>query len=46
MYTVEYFLCQSEHFKSVFAGGMLAGYAPETVRIDHVGFGVVQGEDK
>ena len=40
------FLCQSDHFKSVFAGGMQAGYAPESVRIDHVGFGVVQGEDK
>ena len=45
-----YFLAVScfkgEHFKSVFAAAKLAGYAPDSVRIDHVGFGVVQGENK
>jgi len=38
---------QSTHFQSVFACAKRAGfYDPEKVRVDHVGFGVVLGEDK
>lgn len=37
---------QSLHFKTVFAIGQRAGYFSENVRIDHVEFGVVLGEDK
>lgn len=38
---------QSLHFQTVFAVGQLAGYfSPDRVRIDHVEFGVVLGEDK
>ena len=34
---------QARHFQSVFAVGRRAGYASPETRIDHVGFGVVQG---
>jgi len=37
---------QATHFQSVFACAERAGYVPEGVRLDHVGFGVVLGEDK
>jgi len=38
---------QSTHFQSVFACAKRAGfYDPERIRVDHVGFGVVLGEDK
>lgn len=37
---------QSLHLESAFKAARLAGYAAESVRIDHVGFGVVLGEDK
>jgi len=38
---------QSTHFQSVFACAKKAGYYdPSKVRLDHVGFGVVLGEDK
>lgn len=37
---------QSLHFETVFSVGRQAGYLPESVRVDHVGFGVVLGEDK
>lgn len=30
----------------MFKAGRMAGYAPDNVRLDHVGFGVVLGEDK
>ncbi|KAI3424703.1 hypothetical protein D9Q98_008093 [Chlorella vulgaris] len=38
---------QAPHFDLVFAGAAKAGYLPadRTVRIDHVGFGLVLGED-
>merc|ERR1719154_424662 len=38
-------LGQATHFQSVFACAERAGYA-KRVRVDHVGFGVVLGEDK
>ena len=38
---------QALHFQTVFAAAQLAGwYDPSKVRVDHVGFGVVLGEDK
>lgn len=38
---------QALHFQAVFACAQKAGYYdPATVRLDHVGFGVVLGEDK
>ena len=37
---------QSLHFKQLFAAAREVGWATEAVRLDHVGFGVVQGEDK
>ena len=37
---------QSLHFQTVFKAAELAGYIPEESRVDHVGFGVVLGEDK
>ena len=38
---------QANHFAMVFEAGERAGYLPKdrTVRIDHVGFGLVMGED-
>ena len=37
---------QALHLQSAFGGGRKAGYATEETRIDHLGFGVVLGEDK
>jgi arginyl-tRNA synthetase len=37
---------QGLHFNTIFEAGKMAGYIPDGVRIDHVGFGVVLGEDK
>jgi arginyl-tRNA synthetase len=38
---------QAQHFKLVFSAAQLAGYYnPEHVQVDHVGFGVVLGDDK
>merc|ERR1712112_630579 len=39
-------LGQAVHFKTVFACANKAGWVPPNTRIDHVGFGVVLGEDK
>ena len=37
---------QSEHFKMLFKAGEMAGiYKPGQVRLDHMGFGLVQGAD-
>ena len=37
---------QSEHFKILFKAGEIAGiYKPGEVRLDHMGFGLVQGAD-
>lgn len=36
---------QSQHFQQVFAVARLAGFLPENVRAEHVGFGSVLGED-
>ena len=37
---------QSLHFQTVFGAAEMAGYCSEESRLDHVGFGVVLGEDK
>ena len=37
---------QATHFQSFFACAEKAGYTRPAVRVDHVGFGVVLGEDK
>ena len=37
---------QSLHLETIFKAARLAGYAAESTRIDHVGFGVVLGEDR
>ncbi|KAJ8297778.1 hypothetical protein KUTeg_024309 [Tegillarca granosa] len=38
---------QGTHLETVYAAGVLAGwYNPSLVRVEHVGFGVVLGEDK
>lgn len=37
---------QATHFQTVFACAERAGYLKPGVRVDHVGFGVVLGEDK
>ena len=37
---------QATHFQQVFACAEKAGYVQPGVRVDHVGFGVVLGEDK
>jgi len=37
---------QSLHFQTVFGAAKMAGYCSEESRLDHVGFGVVLGEDK
>jgi len=37
---------QSSHFQTLFDCGRLAGYAKPEVRLDHVAFGLVLGEDK
>jgi len=36
---------QSGHFQQMFAVSRKAGYAPEGVQLEHVGFGVMLGED-
>jgi arginyl-tRNA synthetase len=36
---------QSSHFDLVFEGAKLAGWYTEKTRVEHIGFGVVQGED-
>ncbi|KAL3810449.1 hypothetical protein ACHAXA_010379, partial [Cyclostephanos tholiformis] len=36
---------QSQHFDMVFAAARLAGYVPDGVSLEHVPFGLVQGED-
>lgn len=36
---------QSGHFQQMFAVSRKAGYAPEGVQLEHVGFGVMMGED-
>lgn len=36
---------QSGHFQQMFAVSRKAGYAPENVQLEHVGFGVMMGED-
>lgn len=36
---------QSQHFEMVFAAAKKAGFLPETVSLEHVPFGLVQGED-
>jgi arginyl-tRNA synthetase len=36
---------QSQHFGMVFAVAKMAGYVPEDVSLEHVPFGLVQGED-
>jgi arginyl-tRNA synthetase len=36
---------QSSHFDLVFEGAKLAGWYTEKTRVEHIGFGVVQGDD-
>ena len=36
---------QSQHFEMVFAAARKAGFIPDTVSLEHVPFGLVQGED-
>lgn len=36
---------QSQHFEMVFAAAELAGFLPQTTSLEHVPFGLVQGED-
>eukprot|EP00588_Corethron_pennatum_P015379 CAMPEP_0194281626 /NCGR_PEP_ID=MMETSP0169-20130528/21140_1 /TAXON_ID=218684 /ORGANISM="Corethron pennatum, Strain L29A3" /LENGTH=736 /DNA_ID=CAMNT_0039026735 /DNA_START=125 /DNA_END=2335 /DNA_ORIENTATION=- len=36
---------QAQHFKMVFAAARLAGFCPEDASLEHVPFGLVQGED-
>ncbi|MDH7570446.1 MAG: arginine--tRNA ligase, partial [Armatimonadota bacterium] len=37
---------QRQHFEMVFAVARLAGWVPDTVRLEHVGFGMVLGPDR
>lgn len=37
---------QAIHFQTVFAAARRVGYAPDSVKLEHVGFGLVLGEDK
>ena len=37
---------QAQHFAMVFAVARLAGYVPESVRTEHVGFGSILGSDR
>lgn len=37
---------QAVHFQTVFAAARRVGYANENVKLEHVGFGLVLGEDK
>jgi arginyl-tRNA synthetase len=36
---------QSDHFQQVFAAANMAQWVPSSIRVEHVPFGVVQGED-
>ena len=36
---------QSQHFEMVFKAAKLANFVPETASLEHVPFGLVQGED-
>lgn len=36
---------QSQHFEMVFAAARKSGFAPDETRLEHVPFGLVQGED-
>ena len=36
---------QAQHFEMVFAAARMAGFVPETTTLEHVPFGLVQGED-
>ncbi|WP_018606352.1 arginine--tRNA ligase [Uliginosibacterium gangwonense] len=36
---------QGQHFQQMFAVSRKAGYAPDSVQLEHVGFGVMLGED-
>jgi arginyl-tRNA synthetase len=38
-------LRQKQHFDMVFAGARKAGWAPDSVSLEHVGFGMVLGKD-
>lgn len=37
---------QAVHFQTIFAAARRVGYVPDNVRVEHVGFGLVLGEDK
>uniref|UniRef100_A0A6G1SMF8 arginine--tRNA ligase n=1 Tax=Aceria tosichella TaxID=561515 RepID=A0A6G1SMF8_9ACAR len=37
---------QAVHFQSVFAAARRVGYVPDAVKLEHVGFGLVLGEDR
>jgi arginyl-tRNA synthetase len=37
---------QAQHFQMVFAVARLAGYVPDSVRTEHVGFGSILGSDR
>lgn len=37
---------QADHFEMVFAAARLAGWVPEHVKLEHVGFGMVLGADR
>jgi arginyl-tRNA synthetase len=39
-------LRQRQHFEMVFAAARAAGWMPEAVRLEHVGFGMVMGPDR
>ena len=36
---------QAQHFDMVFSAAKMAGYVPEDASLEHVPFGLVQGED-
>ncbi|MGV3721226.1 MAG: arginine--tRNA ligase [Actinomycetota bacterium] len=37
---------QAQHFEMVFAAARKAGWIPDAVRVDHVGFGMILGADR
>ncbi len=37
---------QAQHFQMLFAVGRMAGFVPESVRTEHVGFGSILGSDR
>lgn len=44
---LSFHLSKGDHFKLIFGASREAGiYDPKVIRVDHVGFGVVLGEDK